>query len=279
MDSTHELGTPVLLILCGILGMLLLAIAIIVFFLVYQKRLFAQRESMQRMEADHQKDMLRYSFEAQEAERKRIAYDLHDDLGSALSALRIYIKQMDPSVPAEAYNDLKNETAQLIDKVIDTIRVITLDLYPPNLDHLNFVQACNNLFQRVQKMSKIEVHFEYNVLPVLTNREELYCYRILQELIENTIKHAQATMIHVVFESDFNGFELNYEDNGVGFDPEEIKKAPSGLGIKSIVSRSNTLNAAIEINTQKNEGFLFKMALKTKHESEGVRNEVKVMER
>ncbi len=262
MDSTSELGLPVFLILCGVLGMLLLAIGVIVFFMIYQKRLFAQQENIRKMEKDYQKDMLQYSFEAQEAERKRIAYDLHDDIGSILSTTRIYAHQLNPDLPKDNYNDLKSDFTNLIDNAIDQIRIISHNLYPPNLEHLGFIQACEDLCQRIQKVNGLVIEFDCNVAPEFTKQEELYLYRILQELTNNTIKHAQATRIMLHFNVDINRFEMMYQDNGVGFIAEKQQYSSNGLGIKSIESRANSIGATIEIHAQIDVGFEFKLFLK-----------------
>ncbi len=266
MDPNSEIALPLFLILCGVLGMLTLAIAIVVFILVYQKRLFAQKENIQKMEREYQKDMLQFSFEAQEAERKRIASDLHDDIGSILSAAKIYVNQLNPSADQDSYQELKSESTELIDNALVQIRNISHNLFPPNLEHVGFIQACEDLCLRIEKMKKIDVVFDYVEVPRFSKQKELSLYRILQELTNNTLKHAEATKIKLKFRSKGDSFEFYYKDNGKGFDFENKDKAEGGLGMKSIESRANSINASIEINTQIGSGFEFILALDERQE-------------
>lgn len=263
MDQTNELGLPLFLILCGVLGMLLLALAIIVFFMVYQKRLFAQHEAMQKMEVENQKKLLQYSIEAQEAERKRIASDLHDDIGSVLSATRIYVHQLNPELSLNDYQELKTDTVSLIDNAINTIRGISHNLFPPNLEHLGLLQVTNDFCHRIQKMNNMGIQFEYNQEPQLTQHEELVLYRILQELTTNTLKYAQATKIEVVFNSNASSFKMTYKDNGVGFNFEASHSLVKGLGLKNIESRANSIGATIHMKSQKDQGVYFELFLST----------------
>jgi len=260
MDSTGTLGLPLVLILCGILGMVLLAVAIIVFFLVYQKRLFAQKADILRMKAEYQRDLLQYSLEAQEVERKRIASDLHDDIGSILSAARIYVNQLEPLADLDSYKELKLESTALIDTALNRIRNISHNLFPPNLEHIGFIQACEDLCFRINKLNKIDVVLDHLEIPELSKQKELCLYRILQELTNNTLKHAEATRIDLKFRSKGNNrFQMQYNDNGNGFDNKNGTIV--GLGLKSIESRVNSINATVQINTQKENGFEFILSL------------------
>lgn len=268
MDTNNEIALPLFLILCGVLGMLLLAIAIVVFIMVYQKRLIAQQENIQKMEREYQNDMLQFSFEAQEAERKRIASDLHDDIGSILSAAKIYVNQLDPQIEADNYKDLKSESTELIDNALAQIRNISHYLFPTNLEHVGFIQACEDLCLRINNLNKIQVTFDYVEVPQFSKQKELSIYRIIQELTNNTLKHAEATNIDLKFRSKGNRFELNYYDNGIGFDYVNMDKSVAGLGMKSIESRANSINATIQITSQRGNGFEFLLVSEDKVDRE-----------
>lgn len=268
MDQTNELGLPLILILCGILGMLLLALAIIVFFTIYQRRLFAQQEAIRNLEANHQKKLLEYSFEAQEAERKRIASDLHDDVGSILSASRIYIHQLKQDIPNDKYQTLKSDTTDLIDKAIDQIRTVSHNLFPPNLNRLGLIEASNDLCQRIQKIGNIDIHFDYNESISLSKKEELTLYRILQELTNNSLKHAQASKINFEFNSSKEKFKMLYLDNGIGFDHSANISKVKGLGLKSIESRANSIGAKLTIHSELGKGVKVELTLSSKRDED-----------
>lgn len=262
MGETTELDMPLLLILFGILGMLILAIAVIVFFLVYQKRLFAQEESLRAIESAYQKDLLQYSFETQEAERKRIASDLHDDIGSILSATRLYLYQLNPELAPNNYQSMKKETADLIDNAINQIRSISHNLFPPNLEHLGFLQTVQDFCQRIQKINNIDLQFNYDEAPTLSKTQELALYRIIQELVNNTLKHANATQIKLNFQQLPTGFKMLYQDNGIGFKISDKASTNKGIGTKSIESRANAIDAIFQLKSTPNEGMSFELTLK-----------------
>jgi len=259
MGETNELELPIVLILLGILGMLLLAVAIIVFFLVYQKRLFSQKQELLEIESVHQKALLKHSFEAQEEERKRIAADLHDDIGSKLSATRIYINQFHSKLSVEDYQSLKTETKSLIDSSIDQIRGISHNLFPPNLELLGLRQAVHDFCQRIRKMKTLNIQLECHQALKLSKQEELVIYRILQELVNNTLKHAQATQITIRITT--NPFQLIYQDNGKGFDVKTLQGTAKGIGLKSIESRAASIEANIHFKSQEGEGMFFELII------------------
>lgn len=262
MGETTELDMPLLLILFGILGMLILAIAIIVFFLVYQKRLFAQEASLQAIESAYQKDLLQYSFETQETERKRIASDLHDDIGSILSATRIYLYQLNRELSPDDYQNMKKETAGLIDNAINQIRSISHNLFPPNLEHLGFLQTVEDFCRRIQNMNDIDLQFNYDKTHALTKLQELAVYRIIQELTNNTLKHAKASQITLSFKTLPTGFKMYYQDNGVGFQVAKNQITNKGIGTKSIESRANAIDAIFQFESTLGAGMSFELTLK-----------------
>ncbi|MEM6321749.1 MAG: sensor histidine kinase [Bacteroidota bacterium] len=241
--------------------MLLLAIAVIAFFLVYQKRLFAQEESLRAIETAYQKELLQHSFVTQEAERKRIASDLHDDLGSILSATKIYLYQLNQKQAAPNYQNLKKEATELVDTAINQVRSISHNLFPPDLEHLGFLSTIENFCQRIQKMNNIDLSFHYDSIPSLTKQQELMLYRILQELVNNTLKHAQATQIKLLYKTLPKGFRMKYQDNGVGFEIPPKKNANKGIGIKNIESRANAINATFQFQSTADEGMWFTLDL------------------
>ncbi len=229
--------------------------------MVYQKRLFTQQENLRKIESNYQKDLLKYSYEAQEAERKRIASDLHDGIGSLLSATRIYVHQLNPKLSPSDYQEIKSETTNLIDNAIDQVRLISHNLFPPNLDHLGLLQATSDFCQRIQKINEIDIHFDSNVVLDITKQEELAIYRIIQELVNNTLKHAQANTIKLGFNHSTSGFKLTYQDDGKGFNVKSNQLAAKGLGIKSIESRANSIKATFHIHSQPAEGMYCELIL------------------
>ncbi len=265
MGEAEQIGLPILLV-AGLVGMLFLAIAIVLFFVVYQKRLMAEQEKLLRLEFDYQKELLNSSIQIQEIERKRIAADLHDSVGSQLSATKLYLKQMKKGQREQDLSHLKTEALDLIEETILNIRQITHNLLPLSLERFGLVAAIEDLVERYNELGKVQFVFQYNEEQRFEQEKEVALYRIVQELINNTLKHAQAKKIQIRMQ--FTGEELNfyYEDDGIGFDHENWRKeAPKlqGLGLKSIESRSNFLNAQLLISGAENQGIIVTLVFAT----------------
>lgn len=261
MGETQSIDSSLTLILLGVIGMLLLAVAVIVFFIVYQKRLFAQQNKIIALETAHQKDLLESSIQAQEVERKRVATDLHDGIGSLLSAIRLYVLQLSPEKQRDNYDELLQETKSMVDSAITQTREISHNLLPTTLDRFGVIQAIEDHCNRMQKLEDTEVTFSYDKEYRFTKQQDLALYRIFQELMNNTIKHAQASQIQVGFHSQSEKIQFNYQDNGKGLPQNNGQKTGSGLGLKSIESRVNLLNGKMDIISAKDKGFQFEMTI------------------
>ncbi len=266
MGQAEGLDLPIFIILGGVLGMLLLAVAVIAFFLVYQKRLFRQQEELQQLEAAYQKELLQHTIEAQEKERQRIAADLHDSIGSMLSATRMYIHQLNGDLSTEHREHLKRETNTLIDSTITQIRTISHDLFPPQLEHLGLFPAIQTFAQRLQATNTLAVECQLPETSDLSPHQELSLYRILQELLQNTLKHAGATQVQIIFKKH-PIFKMIYRDNGQGFNASAVRQLPPGQGLKNIESRSFALGALFEFKAEQGTGMSFELSLPDKKQA------------
>lgn len=259
MDQTQSIDSALPLILLGIIGMLLLAIAVIVFFIFYQRRLFAQQDKIRGMETAYQKDLLESSIEAQEVERKRVAIDLHDGVGSLLSAIRLYVAQFSSAPDAEDYEEMVTETKEMLDSAIEQTRGIAHNLLPTSLDRFGVLRALKDLCKRIEKLNAIDVSLTYDQEYTFAKQQDLAIYRIFQELINNTLKHAEASIIQLSFRELPDTIQIRYSDNGKGLDQEEVATLAAGLGFKSIESRINLIHGKMEVTSAKGQGFQFEM--------------------
>lgn len=247
------------LFLGGVFGMLLLSILLVVFFVVYQRRLFAQERLREEKEKEHQKALLTAAVEVQEMERRRIARDLHDEIGSLLSATRLYIGQFSPDVGAEKLENIKKESLSIVDDMIQNTRRITHDLLPPTLEKFGFQAATEDLCGRINKSGGMKVEFQSTTELRPTPKAEVALYRVLQELLNNTMKHARASKATVELYTEENTFNFIYKDDGKGFDLSKMKS--KGLGLLNMESRIALTNGAISFETNPGEGFKVNVAL------------------
>lgn len=235
-----------LLLIFAMTGTFILASSFVFFFLRYQRRMLQQKEAMQKAELEHGENLLRAALQSQEEERKRIGRDLHDDVGAALSNLRMVMAK--PQEPG-SYKPL-------IDNIIGTVRSISHSLAPPGLELFGLDHTLHELSDTFNTSGSLQVVYSNNAggaVDKLEKNTALALYRVIQELLSNTIKHAGATTVSIVFYNLATHLELLYKDDGKGMDMNGIKKA--GMGLQNIEGRLRMAGATYTVNTSSGNGF------------------------
>jgi two-component system, NarL family, sensor kinase len=230
-------------------AMLVLAGFIILFVVYYQKKMVQEQLKRQQLELDFQHKMMEATLESEENERRRLAGDLHDSVGGMLSTIRVGLTAIGRQLPDPR---LIEHSKQMLDETLTSVRRISLDLMPSTLEKFGLIPALKELCERFEAASLIPVNFyeQGEVRPVAASRE-LKIYRIVQELINNAIKHAQPNLIKVKV-SGGERLEISVEDDGKGFDPDlryVNKPGGSGLGLYNMENRARLLNAKLEFDT------------------------------
>lgn len=247
------------LFLAGIFGMLLLSAALVVFFVVYQRRIFEQERVREEKDKAHQKELLVAAVEIQETERRRIARDLHDDIGSLLSATRLYLRQLNTEATKDRTIQIKDQALAILDEMIQNTRRITHDLMPPALEKFGFQAAAEDMCERINRSGGINVNFRSDTETRLGAREEAALYRVLQELMNNTLKHAQAKNIDVAIDRRQDIFGFTFKDDGKGFDPALVNS--QGLGLRNIESRVSLIGGHLQSTTSPGNGLTVAVTL------------------
>lgn len=252
MAQPGEFGVGTMM-LAGTIGMLVLAMAVILFFLVYQRRLLAQQEKLQEVKTQQQKALLEASLQSQENERRRIAKDLHDEVGANLSTINLFTRQIEKFVePASRVAHLVNQTKELIDATVVSVRTISKDLLPATLDCFGLIEAVQELCNRINLANEINVKFESQTTEErMAPAQELALFRIIQELFNNTLKHAQASEIQLYIHYNSQTLKVVFQDNGVGFDIATVQNSQHstlGVGLKNLESRAQILQATLTYN-------------------------------
>ena len=244
-----------ILLFGGTLLMFLLAGMLLFFVSSYQKRLLRNKADVEKMKVRHQLDLFQSSIDAMEDERRRVSRDLHDEIGAALSVLRLQVGQMniDKDFNPENTQNLILGSKQLIDNTIESVRRISNDMLPIGLEEFGLKYAIEILCDKVESVSQLVINLNFNRLERMDNRLELSLYRILQELLNNTLKHANATEVDINFTPDNQQLTVKYRDDGQGFDLEKLSKR--GLGLKNIESRVSMIHGKLEYETNLEKGM------------------------
>lgn len=226
----------------GTFAMILLAGAIFFFFVTYQKRLLKKELEINKMKAEQQEEILRNIMQAQEKERKRIAQDLHDEVGAMLSVVKMNVGRIESKSTDEIPQKLAGETKTYLGDVITQVRRISRALMPPSLEKLGLSFALEELVNWINKSDQVKVDIEKSGEPFrLAPKKELSIFRIVQELINNALKHSQAKCISVKMRFTPNYMAVSVADDGIGFEPEKLKS--TGLGLKNLESRAEMMGA------------------------------------
>lgn len=233
------------IVIIGTSSMLLLASFIILFLFIYQKKRLSQELKMQKVDAEYKHELLVSAIDVQESERKRIAHDLHDNIGSLLSTLRLRMYQLNKNTTDATLQESYKETTDMVDDMITTTRTFSRELMSPTLEDFGLALALENLCTRIHTDGILNADFE--VIGTYKRQDlktELNIFRIAQEILNNILKHANATEIKLRLVCG-DKLELQIEDNGNGF-MKTNSTAKQGLGLKSIETRLHILKATLD---------------------------------
>lgn len=247
--------------LIGFVGVLIAAYFTILY---YQQRLRAnqiitdQKEKINKSQINELKnkvemESMQSMLQGQEMERDRVAKDLHDSLGGLLSSIKLKYDSFKHQYLNGTRNQDAEQIKQMLDLAIHEVRDIASNLTPGSLQKLGLVKAIDDLIGKVSNDMGPIVDFQhYNMSEVhLDEYASVHCYRIIQELLNNSIKHSNANEILVQISKQDDHISILVEDDGIGFEPESIKK---GMGTDNILSRVTMLNGELNVVTGPSKG-------------------------
>jgi len=212
--------------------------------------LFMMRDVTEKLVRE--KANLLAAFTAEEKERSRFSRELHDGLGPLLSTLKIYLEihYSNPSDP-----EIRTRIDQTLSESIKTVKEISNNLSPYILENMGLTKSLRSFVEKVKFGTKLEIDFISELDTRLTNEMEISIYRFVTELINNTIKHAQATLVKLEIKQNENRLLIFYCDNGVGFDPNDPITKTKGIGLNNLKSRIHHLGGKFEVHTSPGNGF------------------------
>ncbi len=250
----EESNSIIFIYFIGTLGMILLALSVFFFFVIYQKKMLTKQLELNETRARQQEEILQNTISAQEKERKRIAQDLHDEVGAMLSVVKLNIGRIEKKSEEPVAKELAAETKNYLDEVITQVRRISRSLLPPSLEKLGLYFALEELANWVNKAEQLKIicwksgdQFRFE------SKKELAVFRIVQELLNNALKHSGASVININTRFSLNGYlMISVTDNGKGFLLEE--KMNTGLGLKNLESRTQIMGAKLKMKSAPGKG-------------------------
>ena len=199
------------------------------------------------------RDALRRIVDAQELERRRLARELHDETGQALSSILLGLKALDDKVESDAARAVVADVRELVVATLQDVRQLAVDLRPKVLDDFGLVAALERLTERFGAQTGIRVRFESGLgeerLPL---EVETALYRIVQESLTNIVKHALAENVSIVLARKPGAVVAVIEDDGRGFDPDDIRDG--GFGVQGMRERVRLFDGRLQIESSEESG-------------------------
>lgn len=215
--------------------------------------LFKQNRKYRRL----QKEKLNAEINATEMERNLIATELHNDIGPYLSSIKMRLNLLETTNQA----DLLDVKAAL-DKCVDQVRGMAKSLAPLAIFHIPLIDALKQYISQVSFDQSLKINLIEKESPSLTQDQSNQLYRILQEIILNTVKHAHATELNIEFSKEEDQLLIRTADNGVGYDAYEIRATHKmGLGLLGIQSRIEYLNGTMVISDEIKKGTRYNIRI------------------
>ena len=242
-----------ILVLAVTIIIIVLAASLVVFLLYFQKKKVAyilkQRETQKQFEEEINKSKL----EIQEQALKNISWEIHDNIGQLLSVAKMQLNILQMNVP-EAEKIKIQETSAIVGKSLEELRGLAKSLNPETIKNKGLIESLELEMARFNRLNVIDASLiiegeTYN----LSNEKEIILFRILQEFCNNTLKYSKAENLNIQLNYNENNFEINAEDNGIGFNITDTSKQ-HGIGILNIRSRGILIGAKIDLNSKENVG-------------------------
>jgi PAS domain S-box-containing protein len=193
----------------------------------------------------------------QEAERARIAAELHDEMGQMVTALKLGLQSMRGAARSVGCEAKLADCIQLAAGLLDRIRDLSLDLRPPLLGEIGLAGALDAHVKNLADMSGLEIRFDAGRLQRLPPQIEIACFRVAQEALTNAIRHAKATRISVRLFLEQGRLQLRVADNGVGFDRDEAYRralAGKSMGLLNMAERVKLIGGSCAISSAPGQG-------------------------
>jgi PAS domain S-box-containing protein len=200
-------------------------------------------------------------IQAEERERNRLASDLHDGLGPVLSTLKMYIEWLSDKTRTGNVDQILELSAQSIHEAISQLRTISHNISPHILDKFGLVPAIQSQVDMLKATSQIDFRIYSDLKDRLPHLIEMALFRIIKECLNNTVKHSGANKVFIDIIKDNNILNINYTDDGSGFDAEKVFAQNKGMGLYNIKNRIKSLQGDVDIISEPGKGTHVKITI------------------
>lgn len=258
----------VIVVVAGSVLMLMLATFVATFFFLYQRRSFRYQQDLQKMQEAYQQELLRSQLEMQEQTLQTLGRELHDNLGQVLSLVKINLNTLTDALDQPASEKLLR-TRDLVNRAIADVRGLSKSLNAENRLAAGLAVAIDQELDAARKTGVVETTLDVRgVEQRLDPRQELILFRIVQEVLNNALKHAQAKNIAVSLDYSEGALNLTVADDGVGFNPDQLLPpigGGRGSGLSNIRHRARLLGGEALIRSAAGLGTTTALSIPISH--------------
>lgn len=214
-------------------------------------------KSRHSLDASYKKQAAR-DIDAMDEDRKRIGFDLHDDIGASLSSVKLQLECID--VAREGSSQKIQKLVTHLDQIIINLKRISWNMVPSVLQRNGLDAALKELLSKMIVPQGMKIEYEYRLHGPVPGKV-VHIYRLTQEILNNALKHSKAGTLKIRLSKSQDTIILRVEDDGIGFNKEVVHARSEGLGLRSISARALLLNAEVELETRPGHGTAYKITI------------------
>jgi signal transduction histidine kinase len=245
------------IVIGSVIALFMVAFIVVILFL-YQRRQHRQEQELARVKDQYEREALRSQLEIQEGTFKMIGQELHDNIGQVLSVVKLSLAILPIDKEHEAYDSILN-ARQILNKAMLDLANLTKSLHTDRIAQIGLAESIQFELESLRRAGLVQIEFDLTgTEQALGEQKSVFLFRMFQEMMNNILKHAKATLVKVsLYYSEDNRFKMQIADNGVGFNVEEKRtsvNSSSGVGLKSIFNRAQLIGAHLEMKSKAGEG-------------------------
>ncbi len=230
--------------------------------IVFHRRHRKNKEEKEEMRNRFEQTLLKTQLEIQEQAFNYISQEIHDNIGQILSLARLNLNTFETKVAEEKLI----QTDELLGKAIKDLRDLSHNLHNNRIHNIGITESIRQLLNSLEKTGRFQTHFyASDNFHILDANTDIILYRMIQEIINNIIKHAHATRIDVEIRSDQERETIiRISDNGIGFNPALLQEDRPGIGLRNIINRAKMIQTRVEVNSSPGNGTIITLHVPSK---------------
>lgn len=215
------------------------------------------------MQETLKRELLHAKIEVQEQTLQHFCRELHDDIGQKLSVARIFINKLELAKKDPAEKEELTGISQILGEAISDLRSAVNTLNPDAINRFGFTESISNELARINKTGLVQctLNITGEHPEIFTQQQELLLFRICQEFIQNSMKHAACTHIHININYESNSFSMELSDNGRGFNVSDNLLHEKGNGLRNMINRAKILGGSLNIQSKPDSGTTVYLSL------------------